>query len=283
MLKIVFLFFVLYSLSRTALATPSVITPMLAKSTHLNDLPANLDQYFASEKLDGIRAIWTGKILVTKTGNRIFAPGWFTKNFGNQAFEGELYTGRNQFEKTLAITMDKVPNDKQWRKVKFMLFDLPTHTGTYLERQKALIKRVNELDIVWLKVIPSYPVFGQKELLSFYQNIITNQGEGIMLNNGNMRYAEGRTDAILKLKPYQDAEATVLAHIEGEGRLKGKLGSILVSIDEDITFKIGSGFSDSEREDPPPVGSIITFRFNGKTAKGIPKFARFLHSRELER
>ncbi|HVU82071.1 MAG TPA: DNA ligase, partial [Rhodanobacteraceae bacterium] len=39
------------------------------------------------------------------------------------------------------------------------------------------------------------------------------------------------------------------------------------------------GFSDADRADPPPIGSWISYRFNGVTATGLPRFARFMRRR----
>jgi DNA ligase-1 len=90
----------------------------------------------------------------------------------------------------------------------------------------------------------------------------------------------GRTDNIMKLKKHDDAEAVVIAHIEGKGKYQGILGAIQVKTDEGIIFKIGSGFTDKERHQPPAIGSLITFKYNGKTQAGIPRFARYFRIRE---
>jgi len=58
------------------------------------------------------------------------------------------------------------------------------------------------------------------------------------------------------------------------------LGSLMVETPEGLRFRIGSGFTDPQRRSPPPIGAIITYRYNGKTEKGIPRFARFLRVRQ---
>jgi DNA ligase-1 len=45
-------------------------------------------------------------------------------------------------------------------------------------------------------------------------------------------------------------------------------------------FKLGTGFSNAERETPPPLGSTVTFRYSGFTKTGLPRFAVFLHLQE---
>ena len=85
-----------------------------------------------------------------------------------------------------------------------------------------------------------------------------------------------RNDDLLKLKTYLDAEARVLKIISGKKKFQGMMGAILVENEEGIKFKIGSGFSDSTRKNPPAIGSIITYKYYGKTKDNKPRFASFL-------
>ncbi|MGJ4749160.1 hypothetical protein ACQV5M_22540, partial [Leptospira sp. SA-E8] len=76
-----------------------------------------------------------------------------------------------------------------------------------------------------------------------------------------------------------DAEARVLAHLPGQGRHQGRLGALLVQASDGRRFQLGSGLSDALRAAPPPVGTWITYRYRGLTAKGLPRFASFLRVR----
>ena len=102
----------------------------------------------------------------------------------------------------------------------------------------------------------------------------------IMLHRGNAHYQAKRSKDLMKLKKYQDAEAVVLQHLPGKGRNSGRLGAILVKTEDGTVFKIGSGFSDLQRETPPAIGSIITYKYIGKTQNGVPRFASFMRIRE---
>jgi DNA ligase-1 len=101
-----------------------------------------------------------------------------------------------------------------------------------------------------------------------------------MLHRGASFYRAGRSDDLLKFKRYEDAEARVVAHIPGHGKFDGLLGSLLVETPDGIRFKVGSGFSDKVRKNPPPVGSNVTYKYFGKTINGVPRFASFLRIRE---
>jgi DNA ligase-1 len=91
--------------------------------------------------------------------------------------------------------------------------------------------------------------------------------------------ASGPLDEFCKAD-YLDREATVVAHLPGKGRHLGRLGALLVEDADHRRFRIGTGFSDAQRENPPPVGSVVTYRYRGLTATGLPRFASFMRVRE---
>jgi DNA ligase 1 len=104
-------------------------------------------------------------------------------------------------------------------------------------------------------------------------------GEGLMLRRPESRYEGGRSSTLLKVKSFRDAEARVLKHQEGAGRHKGRLGALLVEMSDGTTFSVGTGFSDAEREAPPPVGSLITFRYQELSEAGVPRFPSYVSLR----
>src|SRR5262249_37599780 len=72
----------------------------------------------------------------------------------------------------------------------------------------------------------------------------------------------------------------VVGHQPGEGRHKGRLGALVVERPGGTRFSVGTGFSDAEREDPPPVGSVITYRYQELTNAGVPRFPSFVGLRD---
>ena len=186
---------------------------------------------------------------------------------------------RAQFQPTLSC-ISKINIDEDcWKKVRFMIFDLPKHGGIFTTRIKAMAQLVKKTNSPYFAMIKQFKLNNTEQLESKLNSIITRKGEGLMLHRGSAFYHAGRTANIMKLKKYQDAEARVIAHISGKGKYTGKLGAIKVVMPNSIAFKIGSGFSDEERANPPALGSIITYKYNGKTQAGIPRFARFFRLR----
>ena len=128
-------------------------------------------------------------------------------------------------------------------------------------------------------VIKQTPVKNIEEARAMMEKIVKAGGEGVILRDPQQPYRAGRSSGYLKLKPQQDAECTVTRHYEGKGKYAGKLGA--VGCRNDLgEFRIGSGFKDAERANPPPVGSVITYRYRGFTQKGKPRFATFLRIRK---
>ncbi|MBE9485969.1 MAG: DNA ligase [Chloroflexi bacterium] len=234
----------------------------------------DVSRWLMSEKLDGVRGYWDGKQLLSKNGNRLHPPTEFTRDLPAFPLEGELWGGRGSFERTVSIVRKQQPHDG-WRQLKFAIFDVPEAPGGFTERiEQARVWFVaHPADYAF--VIPQIPVRDQVHLQQELQRIERLGGEGLIVRKPDALYTAGRSAEILKVKNYQDAEATVVAHLPGKGRNEGRLGSLLVALEDGTQFKIGTGFSDAERESPPVVGALITFKYYGKYQSGIPKFPSF--------
>ncbi|MGF1706928.1 DNA ligase [Enterovibrio baiacu] len=266
-----------------ALGKPQSTTylPLLAMDYEHSD-SRDWSRYVYSEKLDGIRAYWTGERLVTRTGHDIHAPRWFTDVLPAFPVEGELWGGRGKFEHTLSVVMDDMPNEQEWKTIRFMLFDAPNQQGNFSQRTQAIEAYLASLsdsltDVPeHLSLIPHYPAQSDAHIQTELNRLHQLGAEGIMLRHVDEIYIQGRDISLLKVKIAQDAEAEVIGYVEGKGKYTNMMGAIVVRMANGKTFKIGSGFSDKQREAPPPIGSKVTYRYNGYTKYGIPKFARFI-------
>jgi len=258
------------------------VTPQIQLAT-LYKQPINIEEYWVSEKLDGIRGYWDGTTLKTRSGNLINTPLWFTNNWPKVHLDGELWSQRGQFEKISSCVRRKVPNQKKsiscWKDIRFMTFDLPQHPGTFTQRITAMKRLKNEGNNDYLSVIKQTRIASVNLLNQQLTTIVTHNGEGLMLHHQKAYYKKGRSNALMKLKQHNDAEAVVIAYIAGKGKYKNKLGSLEVKTPSGLIFKIGTGFTDNQRENPPPIGSTVTYKYIGKTTRGVPRFASFLRIR----
>lgn len=265
-------------------ATPIESTPLATpKIQHgiQQPLAGAVDDYLVSEKLDGVRGYWDGQRLLSRSGRLINPPAWFIEHFPGFALDGELWLGRGKFEQMSGLSRRKQPVDEAWRDVKFMVFDLPTHPQPFMERYAIACDLLNGVS-PYLAVVEQKSLADTAALTEFYETVISGGGEGLMLHRKQAYYQVGRNDHIIKLKPFYDAEAKVLAHLPGKGEFSGLLGSILVRNSAGQEFKIGSGFTLSERREPPAIGSTVTYQYSGYTQTGLPRFASFLRQRDVD-
>ena len=255
-------------------AAPDIL---LAKVFSATDHPAD---YWISEKYDGVRAIWDGRELRFRSGRPVSAPVWFIAGLPERALDGELWLGRNRFDELSAIVRRAEPVDAEWRQVKYMIFEAPGAPGTFTERIAAIKQIVAASRLPNLEAVPQFRIGDRKTLKRRLDEIVKAGGEGVMLHRAAAPYHGGRSDDLLKLKPFDDAEARVVGYVPGKGRLAGLTGALLMKMPDGKRFRIGSGLTDAVRRNPPPIGSLVTYRYNGLTAKGLPRFPRYWRVRD---
>lgn len=240
----------------------------------------DVTHYLVSEKLDGVRAIWDGKQLKSRKGNVINAPAWFIKDLPNTPLDGELWLARGKFDELSGAVRKDIPIDAEWQNISYQIFELPNAKGDFNARVKRIAEIVKLANTPYLKAVAQFHVKNEAELNKKLKQVVANGGEGLMLHRADAEYITGRSNVLLKLKLLLDAEATVIAHLPGKGKYLGKLGALLVEAQDGIRFKLGTGFSDEQRDNPPKIGSLVTYTYLDKTKSGKPKFASFLRVRD---
>lgn len=252
----------------------------LLLSTHYKHI-TNINNYFVSEKLDGVQGVWTGKQLMTRRGNLIVTPDWFIADFPNYPLIGELWLGRQRFEAISSLVRLKKLNEEsneRWKQVKFMVFELPEHKGSFKQRYRFLTENIPEQSL-YIKVVSQSRVTSIAQLDNELNRVISLGGEGLMLHKQEAFYPSVGSQDIVKLKPYYDDEAYVVGYKPGKGKFAGMMGALIVETQAGVRFSLGSGFTLAQRQSPPAVNSVVTFKFFGLTKKGTPRFASFLRVR----
>lgn len=235
----------------------------------------NIQGWVMSEKLDGVRGYWNGKQLISRQGYPFSPPDYFTKNFPPFAIDGELFSERGKFEEISATVRS---GQKGWHKLKLYVFDVPNAEGDLFQRLKTLADYLDTHPTPYIHIIEQIPVQNQTHFEQFFNKIQQLGGEGIVVRNPKAPYIHGRSSQILKYKAVFDEDCTVVAHHKGKGKYADKLGSISCE-NHRGRFRIGSGFKDKDRENPPPINSIISYKYRGLTSAGKPRFATFLRIR----
>lgn len=238
--------------------------------------------YWVSEKLDGVRAYWDGRMLRFRSGKPVPAPAWFTAALPVQPLDGELWIDRERFEQVSGIVRSDPPDDRGWKQVRYMVFELPDAPGTFTDRLALMRAIVDRAQVPWLRVVPQFRVADAAALKRHLDQIVRQGGEGLMLHRADAPYRTGRGDVLLKLKPWQDAEATVIGYTSGKGQYSGMTGALKMQMPNGKTFRLGSGLSEALRRSPPPIGTLVTYRYQALTPSGLPRFARYLRVRPSE-
>ncbi len=238
--------------------------------------------FLVSEKLDGVRAFWDGSRLRFRSGLPIAAPDWFTAGLPKVALDGELWLGRGHFDRLSGMVRKEVPVDAEWRELRYMVFDLPGAAGTFAQRVQGIHSLVQVAGQTWLQAVAQASVATDAELRLQLKKLVADGGEGLVLHRADALWAAGRSDALLKFKPMQDEDARVVGHLPGKGRNAGRMGALLLELPDGQRFALGTGFTDAQRESPPALGSVVTYRLRDHTPKGLPRFASFLRVRGPE-
>ena len=258
-------------------ATPPTPAMLLAEVYAAN---VDLTQYWVSEKFDGVRAQWDGRTLRFRGGGTVPAPAWFTTGFPAQPLDGELWIARDRFDALSGTVRKTEAVDAEWRQVRYLVFELPDAAGDFSNRIEQIRQLVAQAKLPWLQTVEQTRVDDHAALMQRLDAVMRAGGEGLMLHRAAAPYLTGRSDALLKLKPWQDAEAIVVGHTPGKGKYQGMTGALQMEMPDGKRFRLGSGLSDTLRRQPPPIGTRITYRYQHLTKNGLPRFPRYLRVRE---
>lgn len=229
--------------------------------------------WLMSEKLDGVRAYWNGRQLISRGGHVFNAPSWFIEGFPSFELDGELWTKRNDFENIVSIVRQQQP-DERWSQIRYRVFEAPNQPGDLLAR--LAVFHAVAVKPSHVEILPQVKVESQTHLNAFLQEIVDQGGEGVVVRDPAVHYQTGRLSSALKFKLFQDAECKVTGYRPGRGKYKNLVGALECQLEDQTQIRVGSGLSDLQRKQPPAIGSTISFKYYGLTGKGLPRFPVFL-------
>jgi len=242
---------------------------------HKWEVDVDLTGWWLSEKLDGVRAYWDGTRFMSRLGNPFYAPAWFTAGLPTHALDGELWLARQEFQRCVSIVRRQDASD-EWKQLRFVIFDAPHLDAPFEDRITFLQTHFADGKHAWARALEQVVCTGVDHLRSELARVEALGGEGLMMRQPGSRYEAGRSHTLLKVKTFHDAEAVVVEHDAGKGKHKGRLGALVCKMDSGVKFNVGTGFTDAEREDPPKVGEVITFRYQELTKDGVPRFPSYV-------
>jgi len=271
---IIFFLFLLFSFVQTLFAQELFLQK---PKTYTSE--EEITGWVMSEKLDGIRGYWNGRQLMTRKGLPLNSPPWFIKNFPPFNLDGELWSKRGDFEFIQSTVLDKKPGNT-WKKITYNIFEVPDEKGNFPSRLNKARVWFEAHKNNYIRFIPQIMVKDKSDLDRFLNEVQKKGGEGVIVKDPDMPYHTGRSAHVLKVKNFWDMEGVVIGLNKGKGKYKNSMGSLTLKLENGIVFKLGTGFTDQIRKNPPQIGTIITFKYYGFTKNRIPKFASFLRERQ---
>lgn len=268
------------TLTQTTAVAPGTPKEPPVLLAHSWDTVQDLIGWWMSEKFDGVRCWWEGDRFLSRLGNEFHAPKWFTEGLPRTTLDGELWMGRKLFQPTVGAVRKLNPVDTEWQKIKFMVFDAPEVRVGFEARVAHLKSRL--VGVPYTEAVDHVPCKGIDHIKKSLAWVISQGGEGLMLRRPGSLYEAGRSNSLLKVKEFIDAEGTVTGYEPGKGKHKGRVGALLMLTDTGEPFSVGTGLSDREREKPPSVGSRVTYRYQELTVDFKPRFPVFISARDYE-
>ena len=255
--------------------------------------------------------------LWSRLGNVIHAPNWWLDTLpNNQLLDGELFKHGHR-QHLMSIVKQLTPCSQDWQGVTYCVFDSPPKWEMFAPRKlkwRQFIgynrsKYDSQVYLDRLKTLPESEVIQRVEqtkiesithLETMLVDVLAKGGEGLMIRQPMALWQPKRNNYLLKYKPFDDAEGIVTGFISGKGKFQGMLGALILDYNGQRLEL--SGFTDFERRlnyiqettafnlpgremlfDETPQfkrGDVITFKYRGVSADGVPQEARYWRPRD---
>ena len=170
--------------------------------------------WMISEKLDGLRAIWTGSELLSREGHPFRAPQWFRDAMPKGvALDGELFGGRGTLAKVSGMFRRKVPIDSEWKRVQFHVFDSPSVEGPVADRITEYRRAVTDCNPSVIVPVVHVPCGSIEHMARACSKILAVGGEGVVVRHPSAHYVHGRTGTALKFRPIEFLHHRILMSV----------------------------------------------------------------------
>lgn len=160
----------------------------------MNEIPSDIENYLASEKLDGVRCVWTGSEFASRHGKIFKVPAHFKAGMPACRLDGELYMGRDTFGRLQSVMQRK---GSDWAGIKFHVFDLAEMRLTTEER----ICKLATVDLPSHCELVPHRVVTHDELDAMESEIVAGGGEGVCLRHISENYRPNNYIKVKRLFP----------------------------------------------------------------------------------
>jgi DNA ligase-1 len=290
-------------------------------------------------KDDRLKNVEVSTGLWSRLGNVVHAPDWWINHLPKVPLDGELWRGHEPRQDLMSRIKRLVPRDADWEDVNLWCYGMPSleemfpeHFSFYKDlpleyrpkptltfRQEYFLLKKWVKDGMSAKVLPQYDLSfnhsaAKKQVAGYCDQVVAQGGEGVMLRDPNTSYECCRSHNLLKVKPFDDMEGTIIGYITGRetdkgSKLLGLMGAMVLRLDSGVELEL-SGFSNEERvldgfhhgsgtrakhwaENNPETecplwieckhfkrGERVTLKYRGLTKDGVPQEARYFRKDE---
>lgn len=200
-------------------------------------------------------------------------------------FDGELYNHdyHDRFEELTSKIRQQQPAE-DCELVKYYIYDIVDTTKPFKDRKKLLSSILENGKYEHLYEVDTYNAVDEEELYDLFYSFINNGYEGAMYRDKDALYVNKRSRSLLKVKEFKDSEFTVVGIEEGRGKMEGHAVIICTAVSGE-TFKVKMAMAQEELRhiylnSSDYVGKQLTVKYQGLTAKSIPRFPVGVRFRE---
>jgi DNA ligase-1 len=159
-----------------------------------------------------------------------------------------------------------------------------------LDNMRAVIHNMPNVELLPHIMVDLDTAAGKDQLERYAKDNVNAGFEGIMIKNMDAPYQCKRSTDWMKWKPTITVDLEVVGVEEGTGRNQGRLGALVcagVDDGKEISVNVGSGFSDTDRDDywgnrnlvigrtAEVLCDVITQNQDGTYSLRFPRFVRF--------
>lgn len=264
------------------------------------------DKFIAQKKYDGLRVLMVkeeGEVVVyTNNFNRLYTPNFqrMINDLDSEGLldkyvvDGEVEAEDRQSGIGWAMTKKELDENVLENHLRYRVFDLiPLDEWNEQNGSTSLLDRLNVLSkhlstTKYATKANWQEVHNITEVMNLFHEVVGDdgtKGEGLVLKDIRSPYIFGDNPSWIKVKFADTYDGEIIEIIEGQNRLEGSLGALVVKLEDGTVVHVGGGYSDELRKEiwnnqGNYIGRIIEFKGNGKTKYGVPNHPNFVAFRE---
>lgn len=254
--------------------------------------------WLASRKIDGVRCSFyfkDGEVHSSSRGGGDYDPAtvhirnnpalveWF-KNHPDVSIDGELYSHGRPLQ-WISGTARLEQDDPRTLELEFWMYDIMDAEADFTQRNEQMLEMAEELNItsdlftpiltkdLQIRLVPQEEVSGWTNIKKLHDKYVGEGFEGVVIRNPSKLYGFGkRTNDMIKIKEYQDAEFEITGISEG---LRDEDMCFTCITEDGIEFKakpMGSRELKQEYRDnlDDIIGKMATVKFFYYSEEGTP-------------